>query len=167
MTRQIYQNIGLIIAIVIASASLPVGIVGFMREAVVNNYYDQTYYVNNQTQTEQYYPPENNTYNNLTGNPEWFHHRVYNLTGNYVINWWINRTNSNQLGVWIIQDYLFDLWLEDVNHYFYHMDNFGSALYFKKEWNVPFSDTWHVYFYYLHSGVFDLNITIITTINKI
>jgi len=177
MTRQIYQNIGLLVAIIIASVSLPIGIIGFMRNPIINNYYEDNYYSYNyysyynqtyygENETEPYYPPENVTYNNLINDTDWFHHRVYNLTGNHIITWWFNRTNTNQLGVWIIQDYLFDWWLEDNSSHFYHNDIFGGSLIFKKEWNVPFSNTWHVYFRYWHTSDPGLNITITTMINN-
>ena len=45
---------------------------------------------------------------------------------------------------------------------------FVIALLFRKEWNVPFSDTWHFYFYYDHNlGGSGLNVIFRTLINKI
>jgi len=48
--RQNLQKIGIIAILIIAGISLPLGIMGFTREPIVNNYYtDNYYYYYNQT----------------------------------------------------------------------------------------------------------------------
>ena len=64
MSRQLYRQVGLIAALVVASVSLPIGIIGLTREAlVVNNYYN-TY--NNQTYYNQTYYDETYYFNETT-----------------------------------------------------------------------------------------------------
>ena len=67
MSRQIYQKSGLIAALIIASVSLPIGIIGFTREPEVRDtyydenyynyynqtYYNETYYINQTTPNEE------------------------------------------------------------------------------------------------------------------
>ncbi|GAJ21486.1 unnamed protein product, partial [marine sediment metagenome] len=45
-------------------------------------------------------------------------------------------------------------------------DGFSNAGIKKKQWDVPFSDTWHIYFGLQYISI-ALNITIRTIINKI
>ena len=45
MSREMYQKTGLIIALVIAGISMSTSIVSFMREPVINNNYENNYYV--------------------------------------------------------------------------------------------------------------------------
>lgn len=169
MNRQIYQEIGVIIAIAIASASLPIGIMGFMAEPIINNYYyENNYYYNDDTNsTEPNYPPETVSFYNLSGTVwgeyVWFHHKIYNLTNNYIINWYINQTQINSMFMMIIQDYVHDLWLEN-NSYNYNSYGFSNAGIKIKQWEVPFTDTWHVWygFQYLDHP---FNITIRTIIS--
>ncbi len=65
--RENVNKAGLIIALIIASVSLPIGITGFMKEGTINNYYTENYYndyYNNQT----FYDIVN--YYNYTSTPE-------------------------------------------------------------------------------------------------
>jgi len=138
MTRQIYQNIGLIIAIVIASASLPVGIIGFMREAIVNNYYDQTYYVNNETQPEHFtYSEIINLYN--IGADEWFLERVFNLTEANGIIIGFNYTGAGNLDFYLVADALMDLFYDDPSHCCYVFSGVQGIY-----WDIPFTTKWHL-----------------------
>lgn len=53
--RENIKSVGLILAIAIAGISLPIGIMGFNKEPIINNYY-----------TENYYSDYNQTYYNET-----------------------------------------------------------------------------------------------------
>lgn len=59
MSRQIYQKSGLIVALVLAAVSLPVGIIGLTREPKnIENYYTENYYTYNETGQDYTKPPE-------------------------------------------------------------------------------------------------------------
>jgi hypothetical protein len=75
MNRQNYQQIGFIIALVIAGVSLPTSIISLTREPnITHDYYNDAYY--NQT----YY---NQTYYNQTYNDAYYNQSYYNQTYNY------------------------------------------------------------------------------------
>ena len=178
--REKIVNIGLIIALIVAGVSLPTAIISFSREPTVNNYYTDNFYYNqtyyNQTwygdfpDPEPFYPPETNTFVDLMGNPDWFYDSVYNLTGDYIIYWYINCSDqtSNSFSVYICQDYMFDLWNEDRDAHYYLISRgiYISQGFASQSWTVNSSDTWHICWRYDHS-VTVTNVTIRTIINKI
>jgi hypothetical protein len=47
--RENIKSVGLILAIAIASVSLPIGIMGFNKDATITNYYNNYYTTNNKT----------------------------------------------------------------------------------------------------------------------
>ena len=49
--RENIKSVGLILAIAIASVSLPIGIMGFNKDATINNYYTNNYYNTNNNTT--------------------------------------------------------------------------------------------------------------------
>ncbi|NVM36374.1 MAG: hypothetical protein HWN81_12320 [Candidatus Lokiarchaeota archaeon] len=53
--REKTQNIGLIVAIIVAGVSLPTAIISFSREPTVNNYYTNNYYYNQAYYNQTYY----------------------------------------------------------------------------------------------------------------
>ncbi len=183
--REKLSNIGLVIAIIVAGVSLPTAIVSLSKTPTVNNYYDTNHY-NNQTYYNQTYynqtwnnglelepdyslPLETATYYNLTGNPEWYHYRVYNATGEYTITWYVNQTEPLQQRFVLIQDSLFDLWNEDrVNSGKEFNDiAIGSGFLMKYSYTFPFSDTWHIILQSINPIGYELNVTVRCIINKI
>ena len=113
-------------------------------------------------------PMETITYLNLTGNPGWFHYRVFNATSEYVISLYINQTENVPHTFYIIQDSLFDSWNADKanSRHQYYDTGLGSALSMKYSYTFPSSDTWHIVIQYVNSGV-GTNVTVRTIINKI
>ena len=47
--RESVKSISLILALIIASASLPIGIIGFNKQPIIYNYYTDNFYTNNTT----------------------------------------------------------------------------------------------------------------------
>ena len=105
---------------------------------------------------------------NETGNPGWYHHRVYNATSDYIISWYFNQTDIMQPRYYIIQDSVYDLWNADKINSAKQYDDIalGSSLLQKKSYTFPFSDTWHIVFRYDNPGL-GKNVTVRTIINKI
>ena len=170
--RKKIKSIGMIAVLMLACISLPTSIISFLRPVETNITENNYYY--NETELEIYYTPETITYLNLTGNPEWFNHRIYNLTDENVINWYANKSYGTYrlIRISIIQDYMFDLWNESksANLSFTIL----SIPYDGVHWHVEFSDTWHIYFQYRHADDYGetrtdpgLNVTITTIISKI
>ena len=115
MNRQNYQQYGLIIAIIVAGVSLPLGIVGITREPIVNNYYTENYYtitnnttiINNNTtliDAEDDYsrPLEVFEYTNLTYN-EYFADMSFNMSADNTLCMFSNETYPS-FTLFIVQD---------------------------------------------------------------
>lgn len=167
MTRQIYQQIGLVLSLIVASVSLPIGIIGFTREPqIINNYYN-TY--NNQTiiginETDYSTPIESNNYYNLQHYE--FILRRHNLSSNYAYWYYWNASVFVQLRLWGCQGIYYEevialngssgfvSYIDDVNVLEYSEGNDKRASYYIP----PFEDEW--LFIWVVEDSITLNITL-------
>ncbi|MFW9939409.1 MAG: hypothetical protein ACFFFT_00115 [Candidatus Thorarchaeota archaeon] len=115
MSRQIYQKSGLIAALIIASISLPFGILGFTREPTATdnyydenyyNYYNQTYYLDNETEPDYSKPLETTQYYNLEQND--FILRNFTLSSNYAYWYHWNASLSFTLRLYVTRSFFYD-----------------------------------------------------------
>ena len=163
------EQLGILVSIIIASVSLPTAVISLNQDPIINNYNSYNIY-NNQTDSIIQYPPTTITLVNLEGpSPEWFYHQLYNLTGNHVINWYVNKSFAAEFFyVYMIQDYLFEVW--NATHdsaYAYNAYGFSTSMIYNREWTVPFSDVWHFSWVYKPPSATSVDITIRTIVSEI
>lgn len=147
MSRQIYRQVGLIVALVVASVSLPVGIIGLTREPVITNnyyntyntYYNQTYYGGNETQPEHFTRPLEiiNLYNIVSD--QWFFERAFNLTAGNIIIIGANWTGAGAPTTYLVVDYFMGVFYDNPSAYSYSISTNEVAY-----WEIPFNATWHI-----------------------
>ena len=120
MSRQIYQNSGLIIALVLAGVSLTFGIIGVTRESThvdydenyYNEYYNQTYYLNqtyygiNETEPDYTKPLETINYYNL--NQYEFILRNFTLSSSYAYWYYWNASTSFSFRFWVVRAFFYE-----------------------------------------------------------
>ena len=108
MSRQIYQKSGLIVALVLAAVSLPIGIIGLTQEpTVIKNYYNDYYNTyNNQT----YYGSNETDYNKPLETTEYYNLdyreciiRNFTLSSNYAYWFHYNFTTQFQLYFYVVR----------------------------------------------------------------
>lgn len=172
MNRQFSQNIGLVIALIIASVSLPIGIMGFMKQPIINNYYNtyntyNNYY--NQTiisddGTDYSTPMEMATYHIL--GQYYFILRQYTLSTQFTYWYYWNASTSVQIRLWACQSFFYDdvVALNGSSAFTTYIDNvkvyerlIGSdeiASYY----SPPFEDSW--LFIFLLEDSFSVDITL-------
>jgi hypothetical protein len=109
--RQNLQQIGLILAILVASVSLPTAIISLTREPVINNnyntdynFYNQTYIGNNETDYST--PLEIKEYYNLDQYDCIV--RIHNLSTRFVYWYYWNASIFFTLRLWVAQSMFYD-----------------------------------------------------------
>jgi len=173
--RENLKSIGLILAIAIASVSLPIGIMGYNKTPIVNYYTENYYTTNNNTTIINNYDEENNEtsepiehitypleitnyYNISFPVPyypfNYFTERVFNISENNVLVWRFNISDDSVgvggVGAIAIRDSMYDLW---TNHSGYLDDSLGSVSNPSNQvsqsfyWIPPFQSLWHIVFY--------------------
>ena len=112
MSREIYQKVGLILALVIAGVSLPTSLLSFMREPIINNnqtyyiYYNRTYYVNNETVNDYSKPLEQKEYYYLSQYDCII--RNFTLSSNFAYWCYYNASMSFQLRFYMARGIFFE-----------------------------------------------------------
>lgn len=178
--RENVKSVGLILAIAIASVSLPIGIMGFNKDAIINNYYTNNYYTTNNTtivnidnsttiiggdnETEAItYPLEIENYYNITTASGFFANNTLELYSNNIVIFTVNKTDNVDIELYLIQDSMYYFWLEAKDSTFtYDVWSF-SNMYHKRVWNIPYHDIWYLEYRVL-SNPYTVNITIMTEI---
>lgn len=119
MNRQNYQQIGFIIALVVAGVSLPTSIISLTREpTIINdyfndayynqtyNYYNQTIYGYNETETDYTKPLETTEHYNL--NQYECILRNFTLNSNHVYWFYWNASTSFMLRFWVVRTFFYE-----------------------------------------------------------
>jgi len=114
MNRQNYQQIGFIIALVIAGVSLPTSIIALTREpTIINdyfndtyNYYNQTIYGYNETEPDYTKPLETTEHYNL--NQYECILRNFTLDSNHVYWFSWNASTSFLLRFWVVRNIFYE-----------------------------------------------------------
>ena len=192
--RENIKSIGMIIALIIAGVSLPIGIMGFNTQPITYNYYTNNYYTNSTTTIIN-----NNSTTIINNNGTILEHNytqplrteiidnsflgnmtihTFKVCSGYRYNWFFNST-SYRFGYWSqhANFYLYivaDSWLSIfLSGYFAigFFQNVGSQTntnYF----DIPYNTTWHFIYYqetdtmYGGTDIVSTNYTIIDEIVK-
>ena len=171
--RENIKSVGLILAIAIASVSLPIGIMGF-NKGTINNYYTNNYYTTNNNTTiingnttidepelKPLYVQDYTTFFNLTDNPDWFYDVSYNLTEGYEVFFKANSSDYFGSEIFIIQSYLFEIWDSDRSRNIYEKSiSFDTSVGSSGRWLTHTSGNWYFCFRYEHAGGTGVDITI-------
>ncbi len=178
MSRQIYQKSGLIAALIIASVSLPFGILGFTREPTATdnyydenyyNYYNQTYYGLNETEPDYSKPLETTEYYNFSQHECFV--RNFTLNSNYAYWFYFNKSTSFNLRLFVVRSIFYQnvldlngtaqlvLFLSNVKTY---ETSFGED--FKTFQYTPlFTSNW-LFIYMTNDAIAGYNITLLDEI---
>jgi len=169
--RENIKSVGLILAIAIAGVSLPVGIIGFNKDA--NNYYTNNYYTTNNNTTiinnnttiinnNNTYPPEpepdytqplrtsvrNNTFEGH------MQIRTFEVSSGYMYRWFFNSTGY-RFGHWsahasfelyIVGDSWLPIFLSGYFAIAHKKQNIGESIH-NGYYSIPYHDTWHFIYY--------------------
>lgn len=162
--RENIKSVGLILAIAIASVSLPIGIMGFNKDATINNYYTNNYYTTNNNTTiinnNTTIINNNNTYIPETTpkdfpliqetmifyecNDSYSFSYIFNITSlGYRLDFAIlrNETRNTIEHTFILYDKeLYDLGFTSlsINPIYYE----GRWLYYQNSWVIPYCSIW-------------------------
>lgn len=156
--RDNIKNIGLILAIAIAGISLPIGIIGFTKDATINNYYTNNYYTTNNTtiinnsttiinNNITAIEPEPITYplirNEIilehTYQAELFNF-TYNATYNHRFYYWIVKNDTNAVinDIWVYDKVIYDFGFTNP----YTKLTMGNQPFLESYYMFPYTSEW-------------------------
>lgn len=155
--RENIKSVGMIIALIIASVSLPIGIMGFNKQPIIYNYYTDNYYTNNTTiiyNNNTYIPePEPELISYPLMRDEFIFTYLYQTEHT---NYTYNATKQHRLYYWVIKNstnsVIADIRIYDMVIYNYGFTNpyavlgLGNQLFLENYYLLPYTTTWLIAF---------------------
>lgn len=183
--RENIKSVGLILAIAIASVSLPIGIIGFNKDATINNYYNNYYTTNNNTTIINNNTSIINNNNTYTPEPEPI---TYPLIRNEIIlehtyqfeqfNFTYNATFNHKLYYWVIKNitnavindiYIYDKVIYDygITTTPYKILTLANQLFYETLYRFDYASTWIIVFEFFADYVAESNPMNITLYHQV
>jgi len=175
MNRKEIQSIGLVVALILAGISLPIGIISFNQPPInyisnhYYNYYNTTnYYDANATGTGTDYsnPLEKTIHIGLAGQTDYFT-RIFNFSQNEIYWFYWDKSNAMNFRMYALRAYVYEnvfinippsarlSFLLGAHEYSDHSD----YMQYTGSFSPPYLDEWHLVYIAGDMGTLNVNLT--------